>query len=125
MSIAHRRCPAPLPMCVILTILVAGGGSANAHGIVLTQDTRSDLEVVEITAVFDTGEPMAGAPITVFSPRHPTHPWLTGRANREGRFWFVPDSGQPGYWTVRVREEGHGAIISVEVPETGDQLPRD
>lgn len=115
-----RRHPASLPTTLLLAMLLAGGGSAHAHGVVLQQDTRSDLEVVEITAVFDTGEPMAGALITVFSPRYPAHPWLSGRANQEGRFWFVPDSGQPGFWTVRVREEGHGAMISVEVPTAVD-----
>ncbi len=112
--------PRALPIAVLLAVLLVGGGNAHAHGVVMEQTTRSDLDVVEITAAFDTGEPMAGALITVFSPRYPTHPWLTGRADGEGRFWFVPDTGQPGYWTVRVREEGHGAMISVEVPDTRD-----
>lgn len=107
---------APLRTVLLLAALVAGWGNAHAHGVILTQDTRSDLDVVEITAVFDTGEPIAGAPITVFSPRHPAHPWLTGWADRDGRFRFVPDLAYPGYWTVRVREEGHGATISIEVP---------
>jgi nickel transport protein len=113
-----RRHPSPVRTALLLAMLATGWGSAQAHGVLLKQDTRSDLDVIEITAAFDTGEPMAGALITVFSPRHPTHPWLTGRANREGRFWFVPDAGQPGYWAIRVREEGHGAMISIEVPES-------
>lgn len=111
------RCPSALPTALLLVVLLVGAGSVHAHGVLLEQNIRSDLEVVEITAVFDNGEPMAGALITVFNPRHLTHPWLTGRANGEGRFWFVPDAGQPGYWTVRVREEGHGAMISIEVPD--------
>jgi nickel transport protein len=112
------RCTPALPAgLLVLALLVVGGDRAHAHGVLLEQNTRSDLDVVEITAVFDNGEPMAGALITVFNPRHPTHPWLTGRANGEGRFWFVPDAGQPGYWTVRVREDDHGAMISVEVPD--------
>ncbi len=116
-----RKCrSAPLRTVLLLAALVGGWGNARAHGVILTQDTRSDLDVVETTAAFDTGEPMAGAPITVFSPRHPAHAWLTGRADRDGRFRFVPDPEYPGYWTVRVREEGHGATISIEVPGSED-----
>lgn len=116
----RERRSASLRTVLLLAALVAGWGRAHAHGVILTQDTRSDLDVVEITAVFDTGEPMAGAPITVFSPRHPTHAWLTGWADRDGRFRFVPDAEYPGYWTVRVREEGHGATISIEVTGSED-----
>lgn len=97
-------------------LLAVCSGSAQAHGIALSQQTRSDLPVVEITASYDTGEPMAGAHVTVFSAAYPTHAWLTGRADRNGRFRFVPDAAQPGYWTVQIRQEGHGGTIAVEVP---------
>lgn len=90
-------------------------GSADAHGVLLAKEVRSDIEVVEIRALYDTGEPMAGAEVTVFGAASPAHAWLTGRADREGRFRFVPDPYQPGYWSVRVRQEGHGASITVEV----------
>jgi nickel transport protein len=66
-----------------------------------------------------TGEPMAGARVTVFSVAYPTHAWLTGRADREGRFRFVPDPSQPGDWSVRIRQEGHGGTIGVRVGHPG------
>jgi hypothetical protein len=46
---------------VLLVVLLVGAGSVHAHGVLLEQNIRSDLEVVEITAVLDNGEPMAGA----------------------------------------------------------------
>jgi len=71
---------------------------------------------VEIQAVYDSGEPMAEAPVMVYAPEDPETAWLTGTTDSEGRFAFVPQGD--GTWTVSVREAGHGDIINIPVGDT-------
>jgi nickel transport protein len=91
--------------------------SAMAHGVVLEQ---SRGEAVEVTATFDSGEPMSEGQVTVYSPADPAEPWATGTTDEKGRYVFMPDESRPGTWSVQVREAGHGASISVEVGESGE-----
>ena len=58
---------------------------------------------------------MDNAQVTVYAPDEPSTPWTKGTTDEEGRFSFVPDPSQPGNWEVRVRQAGHGDIISIPV----------
>jgi nickel transport protein len=70
---------------------------------------------VEIKAQYDSGLPMKNAEITVYSPDNPTQPWQTGMTDEKGYFTFKPDASQTGYWEVKVRQAGHGTLISIPI----------
>ena len=81
-------------------------GPATAHGAFVD---AAEVQAVTITAYYDTGEPMAGAQVSIFAPDDPAQTWQTGMTDSAGRFLFVPDD-RPGRWAVQVRQAGHGAI---------------
>jgi len=85
---------------------------AHAHGVDINYTSNVEIEIV---ATYDTGTPMAGAQVAVYTPDNPTTPWLTGACDEEGRFNFTPDTTQPGIWDVQVRLAGHGGIIHIPV----------
>ncbi|ASC71127.1 Carboxypeptidase regulatory-like domain protein [Halomicronema hongdechloris C2206] len=74
-------------------------------------------QAVEITATFDSGEPMANAQVAVYAPDDPSQPWLTGTTDEQGRFVFSPDRAEAGTWEVTVRQAGHGDVIAIPVDE--------
>ena len=76
-------------------------------------------EAIEIQALYDTGEPLAAAQVTIYAPEDPSSAWLTGTTDTQGRFWFRPDPDQPGNWEVTVRQSGHGDIVVIPI-EDGD-----
>lgn len=83
-----------------------------AHGV----DVGYELtQALKVTAIYDTGEPMANAQVVVFSPSDPSTPWLNGSTDKQGVFTFTPDSTQPGNWEVQVRQAGHGDVITIPV----------
>ncbi len=86
---------------------------AIAHGIVLR---HQQTQAIQISASYDSGEPMANAQVIVFSPKNPSTPFLTSTADSQGKFAFVPD--QSGTWQVQVRQAGHGDILIVNVAPT-------
>jgi nickel transport protein len=96
-------------ICLLLLLLPA---PAYAHGVVLSYET---VQGIEITALYDSGEPMAGARVTVFAPGSPADPWLTGTCDDSGKFFFTPDPDWPGLWEIQARLAGHGNLIRVEV----------
>jgi nickel transport protein len=70
---------------------------------------------IQIQARFDSGDPMQGAQVTVYSPADPSAPWLQGTTDDQGQFVFVPDASEPGNWEVTVRQAGHGDVVSIPV----------
>lgn len=70
-------------------------------------------EAIEIQAVYDDGTPMANAQVVVYPPEDPSTPWLKGITNSEGKFVFVPQSEASGNWDIKVRQSGHGDIVSI------------
>lgn len=101
--------------------------AAAAHGATVS---ASFAPAIAVEARYDTGEPMAGAQVTVFAPGEPATPWLRGVADDAGRFVFLPD-GRAGRWTVQARHAGHGAIVhlapaaSAHEPVAAATGPRD
>jgi len=97
-----------------LLLLVLWAPAAMAHGVELSFSTS---EGVEVTASYDSGEPLSGGQVTVYAPGEPSEPWLTGTCDEEGKYFFVPDAELPGTWEVKVRQAGHGDIIRIEVED--------
>lgn len=105
-----RHVPWLVPLAVVMLTALA-----SAHGIDAGYQTVDDVAVVAVQAAYDTGEPMAGAQVTVYAPDNPAEPWLQGQCDADGRFAFVPDRSRPGTWDVRVRQAGHGTFLHVPV----------
>ena len=104
-------------LLAILPVLLLALGlatTASAHGVKLAYKINM---VIEITAAYDTGEPMGGAQVAVYAPDDPTTPWLTGVCDENGRFIFMPDPSKPGTWDVQVRHMGHGGMIHIPIGE--------
>ena len=93
-------------------VLILMPFTASAHGVDITSTAVSG---VEITARYDSGQPMAGGQVSIYAPDDPLEPWLTGLCDEEGRFFFVPDYNRPGLWEVTVRLAGHGDLVRIEV----------
>jgi len=106
-------------------LLGSGGAIAIAmpawgHGVDLSY---RQTQAVEITATFDSGEPMANAQVVVYAPDEPSQPWLTGTTDEQGRFLFSPDRDEAGTWEVTVRQAGHGDVVTIPVDaEAGTTL---
>lgn len=98
--------------------ILTWSGDVLAHGASITyQETRG----IEITAIYDQGDPMTNAQVVIYSPADPANPWLKGETDAQGNFSFVPDFNQVGNWDVKVRYAGHGALISI--PLTAESTP--
>lgn len=109
----------------LLSILFALGLSQAvlSHGAHIGYQETS---AIVIKATYDDGTPMIAAQTTVYSPEDPTSPWLKGLTDNSGQFIFVPDPKQTGNWEVKVRQSGHGSIVSIALTEgnlDSDQNP--
>ena len=104
--------------CFWLTWLMFAGllgeKVALAHG---AKIQYRQTEAISIQATYDDGKPMKKAQVVVYAPSDLTTPWLTGVTNEEGYFSFVPDGDISGNWDVKVRQSGHGDIISIPITE--------
>ncbi|MGF1566824.1 MAG: carboxypeptidase-like regulatory domain-containing protein [Nodosilinea sp.] len=74
---------------------------------------------LEFQSTFSSGEPFAGATVTIYAPNNPDQPWLTTTTDSEGRFAFLPDESIPGDWQVAIEEEGHADYWTVPVGNQG------
>jgi len=95
-----------------LALLLALPLPAYAHGAKIEYTIGMTVEIV---AAYDSGEPMAGAQVTIYAPDNPSTPWLTGVCDDEGRFSFTPDTTITGTWDVQVRQAGHGDIVHIPI----------
>ena len=83
---------------------------AFAHGAnIVYQQT----EAITVRATYDDGKPMSNAQVVIYAPDNPTTPWLKGTTNEQGKFTFVPSSPISGNWDIKIRQSGHGGIISI------------
>lgn len=104
-----------LPYCISLVsglILLLSPLGVFAHGVDIA---AVPVNAVEVIALYDSGQPMAGGQVAIYAPDEPLEPWLTGTCDDEGRFIFVPDYSRPGLWEIQVRLAGHGDLIRLEV----------
>lgn len=68
---------------------------------------------VQLRAVYESDRPMDNAQVNIYSPADPANPWQTGTTDDQGYFSFSPD--QPGNWDVKVRQAGHGNLITIPI----------
>ena len=97
-----------------------------AHGVTSKIDTGG----IVVSALYDTGEAMDYAKVTIFAP-DANLKFQSGRTDRNGRFSFFPDIS--GNWKVVVDDEmGHRLEVNVPVdkamslqinPENGNSKP--
>ncbi|MBE9128911.1 carboxypeptidase-like regulatory domain-containing protein [Coleofasciculus sp. LEGE 07092] len=95
--------------------VIGWSAKASAHG---TDIEYQKVQAVQIDAIYAGGQPMGNAQVTVYAPDDPSTPWTTGITDEEGQFTFVPDPSQPGDWEVKVRQAGHGDLITVPVGDS-------
>ena len=88
---------------------------AIAHGVHVTNQA---ISAIQVQAVYDTGEPMDKAQVTVYAPDNPQEPWMQGLSDDRGQFLFVPDFNETGTWTVKIRKAGHGSVITIPIGES-------
>lgn len=105
-----------LLLTLVVICLVGFQGRAIAHGVKIEHKTT---QAIEIKASYDSGEPMINARVTVYAPDDPAKAWLTGSTDKKGNFIFIPDASKSGYWEVKVRQAGHGAIATIPVESFG------
>ncbi|MGF1480675.1 MAG: carboxypeptidase regulatory-like domain-containing protein [Cyanophyceae cyanobacterium] len=98
--------------------MIGWSAEAQAHG---TNIEYRHVQAVQVDAAYAGGQPMANAQVTVYAPDNPADPWMTGTTDEEGLFSFTPDYSQPGNWEVKVRQAGHGDLITVPVSSTGQE----
>lgn len=99
-----------LPLCLATNLVSIN--RANAHGAIVDYQTT---KTVEIQSRYDTGEPLANAQVSVYTPDNPNTPWQTGITDETGKFMFTPDANLQGYWEVKVRQAGHGGLVSIPI----------
>lgn len=99
-----------LPLCLAVNLVSVN--RANAHGAIVDYQTT---KTVEIQSRYDTGEPLANAQVSVYTPNNPSTPWQTGITDETGKFVFTPDTNLEGYWEVKVRQAGHGGLVSIPI----------
>ncbi|MEW6064494.1 hypothetical protein P378_14985 [Desulforamulus profundi] len=103
-----------LTILLILFLIQGVPVKVFAHGVEITYQTKS---AIEITATFDTGEPVSEGQVVIYAPNNPSTPWSTGKCDENGRFTFAPDPSKPGIWDVQVRRAGHGGMVHIPVGE--------
>ncbi len=103
----------------LLGVVICPGG-AIAHGANIQYKSTNALQ---INATYDSGQPMSNAQVTIYAPDDPATPWLTGTTDEKGGFIFVPDPTKVGNWEVKVRQAGHGAMITIPGAIPGGNSP--
>ena len=102
-----------LAAAALAAVMAAGG--AQAHG-VGARPLGPGAQSVEF--YYASGEPMAHVAVRLFAPGDATAPYIDGRADKFGRFAFLPS--EPGAWTARAEdEEGHKVELTVQAGEAG------
>ena len=105
----------------LLSAIVIPTGKAAAH-MVETDYLLSSDNGLAIDVNFSSGEPLADAPVKIYSPNNPDEPWMEGRTDENGEFAFKPDSKMNGEWTVEIGEYSHADYLSVPVESDGIQI---
>lgn len=95
--------------CLLVLLPVA---AALAHGVDISYGTTS---AIQITARYDTGEPVSGGDVIIYAPNDPAKPWATGQCDENGSFTFSPDPSLQGTWDIQVRKAGHGGMVHIPI----------
>ena len=107
-------------VALLLALAAAAPAPVHAHGV---GARVSETPGVVVDLYYADGDVMAFAEAKAFSPADPANPFANGRADRQGRFAFAPDT--PGAWRVEARDhEGHAVSIEVRVAESAVAVSR-
>jgi len=102
---------AGLAAAAAVAVMAAGG--AQAHG-VGARSLGPGTQSVEF--YYASGEPMAYVAVRLFALGDAAVPFVDGRADKLGRFAFLPS--EPGAWTARAEDgEGHKVELTVQAGE--------
>lgn len=104
-----------LILVLYLLFMLGLANAAYAHGVVINYTVNEETGELEFDAQFDNGEIMSNAQVTIYSPEDPATPWLTAKADENGRFAFAPD--RPGQWDIQFRMAGHGDIVYINIEQ--------
>lgn len=93
-------------------------GKALAHGVRVESEPA---QAFRMRALYDSGDPMGNAQVTIYAPDDPTTPWQQFTTDDQGYFMFAPDPTVTGNWDVQVRKAGHGELVRVDVDGEGSR----
>lgn len=96
----------------ISLLLMFTSTSVFAHGVNINYE--SDM-TYRIEAKFDNGQPIVNGQVTIYAPNNPTEVWGEGFTNEEGVYFFTPDQKIAGDWTIKIRQAGHGSLITIPI----------
>jgi len=99
-----------MALAVICFLLAGAATTAFAHGVEITYNSTS---AIQVTARYDTGEPISEGEVIIYAPNDPARPWATGKCDENGVFTFTPDPALQGTWSVQVRKAGHGGVVHI------------
>ncbi|WOD37832.1 carboxypeptidase-like regulatory domain-containing protein [Nodosilinea sp. E11] len=111
-----KRLFVALVMCFAL---VGFPAQAGAHQVETFYTLDNQLE---FQSVFSTGEPFAGATVTIYAPNQPDAAWKKTTTDSEGRFSFLPDESIPGNWEIAIEDSNnlsHADYWTVPVGDKG------
>ncbi|MBO8128354.1 MAG: carboxypeptidase regulatory-like domain-containing protein [Peptococcaceae bacterium] len=101
-------------LATLLILFLSIPAAASAHGAKISYQIT---KAIEITATYDTGEPLSGGQVTIYAPDNPSTPWRKAKCDENGKYIFIPDPSKPGTWDVQVRQAGHGDMIHIPIGE--------
>jgi len=117
MSLKPQQNTEPLRWIAMVLFLLC-----TMHGVGFSHGTKYEIlpvQSIQIRALFESGEVMAGARVLVFRPEE-TVASDTLLTDQEGVFSFTPHKA--GIWVFQVRQkDGHG--MRINLPVTEDLLP--
>lgn len=102
-----------LPLLVLFTFNLSP--KALAHGVKIETQV---IQAIEIKATYNSGEPMKQGQVTIYAPDDRGTPWLEGSTDDQGQFIFTPDLTKSGNWDIKVRQAGHGNLITIPIDTT-------
>ncbi|MEM7117277.1 MAG: hypothetical protein AAF614_32890 [Chloroflexota bacterium] len=108
----------PFWLTLIIIAILLYASPALAHGTSMQMEVVNEA-TLELRALFDTGEPMSEAQITVYAADNPTEAWHSGVADENGFYAFDVDTSIRGEWAISIRTAGHGEILHLNVLRNG------
>jgi nickel transport protein len=109
-----------LLLVLLLSLALVGFPSqAWAHQVETNYMLGSQLQ---FQSRFSTGEPFAGARVTIYAPNQPDQPWQTLTTDSQGQFSFLPDRTIVGNWEVRIEDEDQSHADYWTVPVDGQGI---
>ncbi len=101
-----------LLILLIIVPIVTWSTRIYAHG---SRINYRETKAIEILATHDDGTPMDKAQVVIYAPNDPSIPWMKGETDAQGNFTFIPNYEISGNWDIKVRQSGHGGIITIPI----------